>query len=87
MKLIWFSATVGGSFFNENPYHTVTGLFVYMKDMRYKQTRANELLASRGYIDFTDKMKEVEQLGCVDASKRRFSLCSSQTTLILTEIV
>jgi hypothetical protein len=64
---------VGGEFFDEEPEHSVTGLFVYMKDMRAKQARATELLKSKGYIDFAEKVKEVRQLGYREAFERESS--------------
>jgi hypothetical protein len=41
-----------------------------MRDLRKKQARAKELLVSKGYIDFAEKVKEVEDLGYLDATKR-----------------
>jgi hypothetical protein len=63
-------AAIGDEFFNDNPEYPVVKLFIGMKGLRQKQTRAQELAVSRGYLDTASKVKEVEDLGFLEATKR-----------------
>lgn len=66
-----YSAAVGDDFFEDDPAYPVTKLFVEVKQMRQKQARAKELLASKGYLDIAEKVKEVEDFGYLEATKRK----------------
>jgi hypothetical protein len=66
------SAIVGDEFFDDEPLYPVKWLFSALGKIHEKQARAKELLVSKGYIDYVAKAEEVEGLGYVDATKRKF---------------
>jgi hypothetical protein len=73
---------VGDDFFEDEPAFPVEKLFVEVKQLRQKQARAKELLVSKGYLDFAEKVKEVEGFGYLEATKRESTTpCSQLRTL------
>jgi hypothetical protein len=69
-----FSATVGDDFFQDKPEYPVQKLFLQMKNLRKKYARAKELVVAKGYLGFADKVKEVEGLGFLEATRRECCL-------------